>query len=219
MSQLVVVKYSRRVKRVSLQRFLVSKIVYEVTKITQQDLFVLYDNQIWLEQRCLRDFDFSRKFGDSLEELSKNLKLINLSSGVTVKALIRLSTRIKKDLEEFLVPHRNYSDYKKRFSGLFQLRTLSPPQETNKRLPPKRIIGTGYRDKGTARNLAKDGSPRWQEVASRDGQIKMALNKIKNAKKFKEIEDAFKIIFSEEDWEKYHSASGYTGPSKETQRR
>lgn len=34
-----------------------------------------------------------------------------------------------------------------------------------KRPPPKRFVGVGYRDHGTARDVATDGSPTWQEVA------------------------------------------------------
>jgi len=37
--------------------------------------------------------------------------------------------------------------------------------------PPKRRIGVGYRDQGTRRNLAHDGSPAWQEVAQSLHQI------------------------------------------------
>jgi len=32
--------------------------------------------------------------------------------------------------------------------------------------PPKRFVGVGYRDNGHRRNVALDGSPSWQEVAS-----------------------------------------------------
>jgi hypothetical protein len=35
-----------------------------------------------------------------------------------------------------------------------------------KKFPPKKIIGVGYKDKGTRRNNAEDGSPSWKEVAS-----------------------------------------------------
>lgn len=42
---------------------------------------------------------------------------------------------------------------------------------SNRRLrvdpPPLRYIGVGYRDKGTAKDITIDGSPSWQEVASK----------------------------------------------------
>jgi len=195
LEQAQVVKYSRRLRRVSLQRFLTSKIVYEVDKVTTHDFVALYDNQLWLERKCLSDKDFSSKFGSSLEELSSILKEANLRQGLTPKTLLRLSQGIQLNLNGFIVPHRNYPDFKKRFSGLFSVRTLSPPSEANRNLPPKRIIGTGYRDKGTARDPAKDGSPSWQEVASRAGQLALALRRIRDAKNFKDIETAFKDFF------------------------
>lgn len=35
-----------------------------------------------------------------------------------------------------------------------------------RKVPPKAYIGVGYKDKGSRRNSAEDGSPNWQEVAS-----------------------------------------------------
>jgi hypothetical protein len=130
-----------------------------------------------------------------LEDLSVLLKEVNLSQGLTTKAVLRLSQRIKEALSGFYVPHRNYSDYKKRFSGLFSVRTLLPPKLANRKIPPKRTIGTGYRDKGTARDPAKDGSPSWQEVASRAGQLTLASRRIRDARNFRDIERAFKDFF------------------------
>jgi hypothetical protein len=42
-------------------------------------------------------------------------------------------------------------------------------------------VGVGYRDKGHKRDLAKDGSPDWKEVASEAGQRRMQrLSEIDN---------------------------------------
>jgi hypothetical protein len=43
------------------------------------------------------------------------------------------------------------------------------PQGLSLRIPKtyqKRYIGVGYKDKGSKRDLAKDASPNWQEVAA-----------------------------------------------------
>jgi len=218
MEQAIVVKYSRRLKRISLQRYLVSRVVFEVTQVNvEREIFALFDNQIWLEQKCLTDSDFNRKFGKSLEVLSTLLKEINLSAGISTKAILRLSGRFKTALPGFFVPKRNYPDFKHRFSRLFQVVTLAPPSEHNRKLPPKRTMGTGYRDKGTARNLAKDGSPSWQEVASRAGQEALAKNLIDKAESFKDIVNAFKILWPDEDYSRFDSA-GTPEPTEATQR-
>lgn len=188
------VKYSRRLKRISLQRYLTSKIAYEMDKITMYDLFALYDNQIWLESKCSSDIDFSNKFGRSLEDLSVIMKESNLSRGLNSQVLTRMSTTVKKDLHGFIVPLRNYPSFKKRFSGLFSVRTLKPPEVANRHIPPKRVIGIGYRDKGTARDPAKDGSPSWQEVASRGGQIALAIRRINEAGNLNKIIKVFEDL-------------------------
>lgn len=212
-----VVKYSRRVKRISLHRFLLSKFVFEPERITLQDLFALYDNQVWLERKCSSDFDFSKKFGKSLEEISMILKEINLSRGFNFQAIPRISHIVKTKLQGFIIPARNYKDFKKRFGGLFSLRTLKPAEEANKGLPAKRIIGIGYRDKGTAREPAKDGSPSWQEISSRGGQIALAKERIKNAKNFTQIIRVFEDLEIISSGEAEYLRTN-PKPSKETKR-
>jgi len=171
--------------------------IYERNKVTFNDLIALYDNLIWLEVKSQTDEDFQRKFGRFLEILAKILKEINISQGLSPRALTRLTMRIQKDLEGFFVPHRNYPGFKKRFSGSFAIRELSTSTEANRHLPPKRIMGIGYRDKGTARNPAFDGSPSWQEVASRDGQIAMAIEGVRHAKNIKQVERIFKDLYGD----------------------
>lgn len=185
------VRYAKKIKRISLQRYLISKIVHEAEKVGPSDILCLYDNQIWLEKKCLSDFDFSKKFEKSLEEISFLLKEINLSQGLSRQAVLRLSQKLKFQLEQFILPQRNYPAFKTRFSGLFSLVAAEQPGKPNKQIPPKRLIGVGYRDKGNLPNLATDGSPSWQEVASHEGQLKMTIVRIENAKTFEELRRAF----------------------------
>lgn len=213
-----VVKYSRRLRRISLQRFLISKVVFEQEKVTLSDLFALYDNQIWLERKCLTDNCFLKKFGRSLEDLSILMKECNLSRGLNSRTLNQMSQKAKNDLQGFLVPVRNYPSYKRRFGGLFSVRTLISPKESNKHIPPKRFMGIGYRDKGTRRDPAKDGSPSWQEVASRGGQLTLALKEIRNAGNFNQIIRAFEdleLITKEEG----RALRTNPDPSKEVERK
>jgi len=198
--ELLEVKYSRKIKRVTLQRFLVTKVVLETEKVKiPEEILVLYDNQLWLEKKCSSDPDFKKKFGSSLEVLSKILKEINFSRGLSLQTLRLVSQKFRNQLECFLIPLRNYQSTKSRFSGLFQLREAQQPGIPKKNLPPKRQIGIGYRDKGTLKDLAKDGSPSWQEVASRDGQLKLAIKRVNDAKTFDQLKGAFCDFFEIND--------------------
>lgn len=191
--------YGKKLKRVSLQRYLTSKLVYEANKVTPVDLIALYDNQLWLENKCLKDYDFDKKFGKSLEVLSNQLKEINLSQGLSSKALVRLSLRVFKNSQGFIVPPRNYQAYKARFSGLFQFEPMQSPGIAKRYLPQKKVIGIGYRDKGTLKRPWLDGSPSWQEVACQAGQLALRrawyTKKIKEAKSVRDIEKVFKLLF------------------------
>lgn len=211
------VKLSRRVKRISLQRFVTTKIVYEVEKVKFPDLLVLFQNQIWLEEKCRTDYDFQRKFGSSLEVLSNELKKVNISKGFTLRALKRFSLRLRENLQSFLIPPRNYPQFKSRFGGAYQLVEAKQPGRDKKTLPQTARIGKGYRDKGTLKNPALDGSPNWQEVASRAGQLSLATQRIKNAKNFDQIKRAFLDVFgyTEADYERGRDSDSQTS-SKET---
>ena len=50
-----------------------------------------------------------------------------------------------------------------RFIETYEYRTK---QYDRIKIPPKRYVGVGYRDQGSRRNVAYDGSPSWQEVAT-----------------------------------------------------
>lgn len=210
------VKLSRRVRRVSLQRFLSSKIVFEKEKVKFVDLLVLYENQMWLENKCLSDYDFQKKFGSSLEELSKILKNVNLSRGFNSQTLNLISTRIRDNLQSFLVPRRNYSQFKSRFAGAYRLVEATQPGKEKRKLPEVSRIGKGYRDKGTLKDQAFDGSPSWQEVASSAGQVLLVKRRIESANSFEQLKRAFLDHFgySEADFERERGSATQKPPKK-----
>lgn len=166
-----VVKISPKAKRITLQRFLLSKVIYKKEEFSIRDLCCLFENQLWLEQKSLTDPDFQRNFGKDLESLSKILKEINFRIEFSEKALSRLSIRLKENLPEFYLPLRNLNTLEKVYNGLFQLKDSQSPGKLKKTIPPPVRIGKGYRDKGSAKDLAYDGSPGWQEVAASLGPI------------------------------------------------
>lgn len=186
---------SPKAKRVHLQRFLLSKLVFFRHEFVLRDLCCLFENQLWLEQKCLSDPVFSQKFGKSLEVLSKNLKEINFKTRKTDRAIVRLSEKLKTQVPELILPKRNYYDAKSRTNGLFQLQDPKPYGIASKMATPTARIGKGYRDKGSARDLAKDGSPSWQEVASHQGPIYHKGNLTNESQDNRPTERSFREIF------------------------
>jgi hypothetical protein len=165
------VRISAKAKRVTLQRYLLSKIVYATEEFDLQDLCCLFENQIWLESKVSKDPDFSSNFGRDFETLSILLKEVNFQTKFTDRALLRFRGRLKDNLEALILPKRNYKDTERLYKGLFQLLPSSPAGKLLKLLPEKSRIGIGYRDKGSARDPAYDGSPSWQEVAVHRGPL------------------------------------------------
>jgi hypothetical protein len=72
----------------------------------------------------------------------------------------------KMNLSEFMLSRRQRYALKKTFSSVRKSYSLRLRVFEKQHLPPKRYIGVGYKDKGSRKNIAFDGSPSWQEVAS-----------------------------------------------------
>jgi hypothetical protein len=110
-----------------------------------------------------KDPNFKGKFGKALEVLADILKKSRLTHTPTKVAMENLRKRMKSELVGFYIPERNYRHTWKHFVGKFEIRQGVKTGIPNDTLPSKRFIGIGYRDKGTARNLALNGEPTWQE--------------------------------------------------------
>ena len=171
MSLTMMIKISPQVKRIFLQRFLLSKFVFFRKELGLRDICCLFENQLWLEMKCQSDPEFNKKFGKNLEFLSILMKEFNFKTGTTDRAIDRFSKKLEINLVDLILPKRNYYEAKKRCNGLFQLAESKSQGRTKKSVPPPSRIGKGYRDKGSAKDLAKDGSPSWQEVATHRGPI------------------------------------------------
>jgi len=163
------INYARKLKRVSLQRSLVSLIVHYPEKCTPMTLLVLTDNLLWLQDKAKRDKQFRDKFGVTLEVLTYIVKSKLGKQSFTTVSVTRmkyLSNVLKSNLEGFYYPRRNTLNQYRLCKGLFNVRAAAPQGRLVSQLPPQAYIGKGYRDKGTAKIPAEDGSPSWQEVAA-----------------------------------------------------
>lgn len=159
--------YGKRVKRVTLQRAIASKIAHFPEEVTFKDILILVDNLLWFQDKCLKDPVFSKKFGVNLKVLTLILKAKKLKTPRSLaRNLKSMSASVKYGLSGFLIEKRNVKNVIKqqyRFVELRQPQSLGTPKSS---LPPERYIGIGYRDKGSAKKPHLDGSPSWQEVAT-----------------------------------------------------
>jgi hypothetical protein len=220
-NSVVVIKAS--VKRITLQRGICSEIAYGLEPSLGR-IHVLFQNQLWLERKCSTDKKFAEKFGQSLEDLSIILKQTNLSRGLTSGAVNGLKQRLQHDLESFLYPKRNLTQISLKVSQSFYTKPYTPPGVDTKLLPPKRFIGIGYRDKGTARIPHLDGSPRWQEVASRASNLERRIHEtrekvnVEGNEVIERLRLCKELMGLKEELRKLNSSVSDSGDAKKSQR-
>jgi hypothetical protein len=163
--------------------------------VNERDLLALFLNHIDLQEKADREMDFCQKFGSDLESVSIILKGINLTHGVSLRSLTVMSEKVKVVLSHYIVPRRNFEDFKLRFHNSYHLIFREPQGVPTDTLPPKRWIGVGYRDKGSAKDKAIDASPSWQSVATvAAGLERETGDLVKNVTKAKTGLEAFHIL-------------------------
>jgi hypothetical protein len=152
-------------RRVTLQRILVSLIVFQPEKVTLTEILAFYDNLIWCLEKCDKDPEFSKKFGTTLKAISSLVTRTRFSVDNFQGSLTKLSRELKI-FEEYYIPRRNISGTYRQFKGHFHVLPSSEQGRLTSTLPARPYIGQGYKDKGTRRDTAFDGTPSWQEVAT-----------------------------------------------------
>jgi hypothetical protein len=188
---------SKKTKRISLERYLLSKVAFFPETVNERDLLALFLNHIDLQEKADREMDFCQKFGSDLESVSIILKGINLTHGVSLRSLTMMSEKVKVVLSHYIVPRRNFEDFKLRFHNSYHLIFREPQGVPTDTLPAKRWIGVGYRDKGSAKDKAIDASPSWQSVATvAAGLERETGDLVQNVREAKTGLEAFAILQS-----------------------
>jgi hypothetical protein len=188
---------SKKTKRISLERYLLSKVAFFPETVNERDLLALFLNHIDLQEKAEREMDFCQKFGSDLESVSIILKGINLTHGVSLRSLTVMSEKVKVVLSHYIVPRRNFEDFKLRFHNSYHLIFREPQGVPTDTLPAKRWIGVGYRDKGSAKDKAIDASPSWQSVATvAAGLERETGDLVQNVREAKTGLEAFAILQS-----------------------
>lgn len=156
--------YTKKVKYITLVRYLTGKISYNPVKIERIDILLLYDSLLVLQVLAEKDEKFKSKFGSDLESLAKILKSFKLHPKTKILDVKKLGDQMKERIPNFILPERNLSTVWIHVQKMYFFSHSTSSGRDIKRLPPKQYIGKGYTDKGTARNPAIDGSQPWQEI-------------------------------------------------------
>jgi len=165
-----ILKIKKGIRKKDLFRFLLAKMLYEKEEGLHLDEFlVLWELYLHLLEVQSKDPSFKEKY----ENFFRSSFLFFRELGSQKEFPIRLEEnensqyleRIVKVLEPMLPTRSAYfglkgqKSLKSGFSLVFENELLS------RKIPEGRRIGVGYRDKGSRRDPAFDGSPDWREVA------------------------------------------------------
>jgi len=164
------VKIKKGLKHKTLFRFLLAKLMYEENGLHLDEYVVLFS--LYSDLAGLEDKGFRAKYDDWFNRHFKFFSELSLATSFPV----RLN---RENVDEHLLKQMSpLLPSKQAYFGLKGQRNIRSGFEIqlNRHLPPVRVrpkayIGVGYRDKGTRRDLAKDGSPSWQEVSSHNFEL------------------------------------------------
>lgn len=152
-------------------RFLFSKLVWEEEGLSEDELHIILDLYLrFLEMSC-KDQNY-RIWVKPLKEAKPIFE--GLRSGQSKsKGLKNKFLMVDRSITGLILnPHAYFGMKHQSRIGAAKL-VSNPPRK--RRLPPKRFIGVGYRDKGNLRDKSYDGHPKWQEVAS-DERVRNSIN-------------------------------------------
>lgn len=159
-------KMKKGIKKITIFRFLVAKLLYEEEGLHLDEYIVLYE--LYYSLSASTDPSFVQKYGKWFKRTIPFFESLAKAQNFPVR--IKKQSYTEQAYQEFLSPliptkHsyfglRGQRDLRRSFS--LKLTSALPVQK----IPPKSYVGVGYRDKGSRKNAAQDGSPAWQEVAS-----------------------------------------------------
>lgn len=172
------VKLKKGTKRITLFRFLLAKLLYEAERegLHLDEFAVLVS--LFYDLLDDQDPTFRRKYATDLE------RLVPLFSDLGKARSFPLRLRLERPTMTALVnwvgpilPTQNsYFGLKgnRELRNSFYIQFNDTLQLPARRQP--RFVGVGYRDKGTCRDNATDGSPSWQEVGSESACLEQVLD-------------------------------------------
>lgn len=173
--------------RVVLLKFLLAKLIYAKEGLSIEEYLCLF--HLFYDLLDTSDPIFIKKYSEFLERVSSVLLMMKDVRVFPVQTTIEGECEILRYIEDFIPTPRQYfglagqRDLRRSFSLVLN-DTIVPQAPL-----PKRFIGVGYKDKGTCRNPAFDGSPGWQFYARYFANLE------------REAEESASSFSSPSDWE------------------
>lgn len=167
------VKIKKGAKKVTLFRFLLAKMVYDPVGLHLDEFLVLCELYYQLVES--NDPTFQKKYSNWLVELKWFFSRSGEFQVFPIQVLEEHRPTMVKHLGEFLPSGTAYFGLKgnRQLRNSWSLILLSQVVQHKRRFA-KRVIGVGYKDKGS-RRPDHDGSPDWREVASHFTELEWRL--------------------------------------------
>jgi len=181
--------FKKGTKQMTLLRFLLAKLVYGVDGLSLEEYLCLYHLFYDLTEEKSKDLFFLSKYAAWLERVELLMRKMAGNKIFPVIPQDETKKIIERLLVEYLPSPRAYFG----LSGQRELRqsfrlvlndTLMP-----RKALPQRFIGVGYKDKGTCRDLAFDGNPSWQTVATYLSNLEREAEEVPQSNDSQEFED------------------------------
>lgn len=166
------VKIMKGLRQITLFRFLTAKALYEEDGLHLDEFLVLFE--LYYSFLEFTDKTFVEKYGNWFEKSIPFYQDLAKAQSFPMK-LDRSNEDAFGKLIQFLAP---VLPSKSAYFGLKGQKLLRRGWKLNlnRHLPPAKVqpkafIGVGYRDKGSRKDVAYDGSPSWQEVSSHFSEL------------------------------------------------
>jgi len=156
-------KIKKGTNRIVLVKFLLGKLVFSVEGLNIEEYLLLY--HLFFELTEIKDRIFHEKYKNNLIGLSKLLSEMNSIKCFPVHPTERATREILRITQGFIPTPREYFGLAGQRDIRNCFRLILNDTIVPQKLPPKRFIGVGYKDKGTCRDPAFDGTPGWQFYA------------------------------------------------------
>lgn len=159
-------KHRHWAERFHVLQFILGKVHWVgYNSLTQEELFLISATEAVLDECDNYDFVLTRKA--NLTKLANYIRIMNHC--ISLEKLTKKAQDLKPE-GNFLVK-RGLLPTSHEFFGWYKLFDIKryvrkQSQKDNRQRARRRFIGVGYKDKGTMKNLAEDGTPSWQEVAT-----------------------------------------------------
>lgn len=149
-------------KSITIVRYFLSKIVFTEEKLDPMDTIVLWEAYEDVVGKIATDPNYRRKYGECAFRYRAILQSLDSIMKKSPEKRYQELASYRSNIGCNFASKRHYYVVGGNVNKAYRARVK---QLQDYRSPPKRFIGIGYGDHGTAKDLSHDGNPSWQEVA------------------------------------------------------